>query len=434
MIAALFKEDFLHYVWQQQYFNKTDLVTAQNEAVVVLKPGYYNTNAGPDFTSARLRIGTEEWNGSVEIHVQASDWEKHAHQTDVKYNQVILHVVWENDQPACRTDGTFIPTLALRGRVPLHLINTYQQFLENRDEIPCRPFAPEVPDLVKTSMQERVRLERLEEKAGRVLALLAQTGNNWEETCYNWLLLNFGFKINQTGMHRLAVLLPYAVLRRHQHQLTTLEALILGQAGFLNPAPADDYVLHMLREFTYLGHKYALPPGLQRADWNFLRLRPANFPPVRLAQFAALLHQHPHLISDLLALDAIKNWQAYFEVKPSAYWQKHVMPGQESSRAPKGMGKSSINLLLINAVAPLLVAYGRYKNEESYVDKAIALLEQLPPEDNRITRLYTDLHFNHQTAADSQALLQLNQHYCVPRQCLQCRIGNYIFKPKQPAS
>jgi hypothetical protein len=192
-------------------------------------------------------------------------------------------------------------------------------------------------------------------------------------------------------------------------------------------------VLNLLREYTYLRHKYTLPTGLQRADWNFLRLRPANFPPVRLAQFAALLHRHPHLFSDLLALDSLKGWQAYFEVKPSAYWQKHVIPGQETSRASKGMGKSSIYLLLINAVAPLLVAYSRYKNNESYTDKAIALLEQLPPEDNYITRLYADLHFNHQTAADSQALLQLNQHYCVPRQCLQCRIGNYIFKPKQPA-
>ncbi len=431
-ITHLFREDFLHYVWQQQYFDKTDLQTTQQEAVVVLKPGYYNTDAGPDFTNARLRINTEEWNGSVEIHVQASDWEKHNHQTDPKYNQVILHVVWENNQPAQRADGTLIPTLELRGRVPLHLINTYQQFQENRDEIPCRPFAPEVPGLIKTSMQERVRMERLEEKAKRVITLLAQTGNNWEETCYTWLLSNFGFKINQVGMQRLAAVLPYSVLRRHQHQLPVLEALILGQAGFLDVASLDDYVKQMQKEFAYLRHKYALPTGLQRADWNFLRLRPANFPPVRLAQFAALLHKHAHLFSDLLAVDSIKNWQAYFEVKPSQYWQNHIIPGQKSDRAPKGIGKSSINLLLINMVAPLLVAYGRYKNEESYADKAISLLEQLPPEDNRITRLYTNLNFDHQSAADSQALLHLNQHYCVPRQCLQCRIGHYILKEKQP--
>ncbi|QNF33705.1 DUF2851 family protein [Adhaeribacter swui] len=424
----LFKEDFLHYVWQQQYFDKTGLVTTQNKAVVVLKPGYYNTDAGPDFTNARLRIGSEEWNGSVEIHVFASDWEKHTHQNDPKYNQVVLHVVWDNDKPVHRADGSEIPTLALRGRVPLHLINTYQQFLTNRHEIPCRPFAPEVPSLIKTSMQERVRMERLDEKAGRVLALLAQTGNNWEETCYAWLLSNFGFKINQVGMQRLAALLPYAVLRRHQHHLPTLEALILGQAGFLNLDTPDEYVRPLQQEFKYLRHKYSLAPGLHRADWNFLRLRPANFPPVRLAQFAALLHQHVHLFSDLLAANSFKEWQAYFEAKPSAYWQNHVIPGQESTRAPKGMGKSSIDLLLINAVAPLLVAYGRYKNDEVYVDKAIALLEQLPPEDNRITRLYTDLDFYHKTAADSQALLQLNQHYCVPRQCLHCRIGNYILK------
>ncbi|RDC64458.1 DUF2851 family protein [Adhaeribacter pallidiroseus] len=431
--AAPFKEDFLHYVWQQQYFDKTHLLTTQNETVVVLKPGYYNTDAGPDFTNARLKIGPEEWNGSVEIHVQASDWVKHSHQTDAKYNPVILHVVWENDQSAYRADGTQIPTIALRGRVPLHLINTYQQFFTNRDVIPCRPFAPEVPGLIKTSMQERVRMERLEEKAQRVLTVLHQTGNNWEETGYVWLLRNFGFKINQVGMQRLAAVLPYGVLRRHQHQLSALEALILGQAGLLEITNPDAYVAQQQKEFAYLRHKYALPTGLQRADWNFLRLRPANFPPVRLAQFAALLHQHPHLFSDLLAIHSVAGWQTYFEVKPSTYWQNHVVPGQKTSRAPKGIGKSSINLLLINAVAPLLVAYSRYKNDASYADKAIALLEQLPPEDNRVTRLYADLNFAHQSAADSQALLELNQQYCVPRQCLQCRIGNYIFKPKQPA-
>ncbi|QMU30061.1 DUF2851 family protein [Adhaeribacter radiodurans] len=428
-----FKEDFLHYVWQQQYFDKAGLVTSHKEELHVLKPGFYNTNAGPDFTDARLRIGAEEWNGSVEIHVYASDWEKHNHQTDPKYNQVILHVVWEDDKPAQRADGTVIPTIALRGRIPLHLVHTYQQFLENRDEIPCSPFAPQVPGLIKISMQERVRMERLQAKADRVLALLTVTQNNWEETCYAWLLSNFGFKINQTGMLRLAKVLPYTILRKHRHQLIALEALLFGQAGFLQPDAPDDYGRTLFQEFTFLQHKYALPAGLKRADWNFLRLRPANFPTVRLAQFAALLHQQEHLFANLLAADSITAWQGYFQVKSSEYWQTHVLLGQETRHAPKGLGKSSIHLLLINAVAPLLVAYGKYKNEDNYVEKAIALLEQLPPEDNRITRLYTGLNFYHQNAADSQALLQLNQLYCAPRNCLQCSIGNFILKKNQPA-
>lgn len=426
--AVPFKEDFLHYVWQQQYFDKTDLVTSQNEAIHVLKPGFYNTDAGPDFYSARLKIGAEEWNGSVEIHIKASDWDRHQHQTDPKYNQVILHVVWENDRPATRADGTAIPAIELRGRVPLHLVNTYRQFLENRGKIPCEPFLPQVPEIIKTAMQERVRMERLTDKAERVLALLARTGNDWEETAYAWLLSNFGFKINQNGMVRLATVLPYAILRRHRHQLPVLEALLLGQAGFLTENPADDYLIGQQKEFAYLRHKYNLPTGLQRSDWNFLRLRPANFPPVRLAQFAALLHRQEHLFANLLAIDSLSAWLSYFQAKPSEYWQMHVLPGQETRRSPKGLGKSSVQLLLINAVAPLLVAYGKYKNEDSYTEKAVALLEQLPPEDNHITRLYTDLDFYHQTAADSQALIQLNQLYCVPRKCLQCSIGNFILK------
>jgi hypothetical protein len=273
-----------------------------------------------------------------------------------------------------------------------------------------------------------VRLERLTTKADRVRGIFEVTGHDWEETAYKWLAASIGFKINQVGMERLAQALPYAILRRHRHQPTALEALLLGQAGFLPEPPPDEYITGLLREYTYLQHKYTLAQGLQRSDWNFLRLRPANFPTVRLAQWAALLHRHEHLFAALLELNSLKSALSFFQVPSSAYWQTHVLPGQVSPRSPKGMGKSSIALLLINAVAPLLVAYGQYKNDDSYTEKAILLLEQLPPEDNHITRLYTDLDFYHQTAADSQALLQLNQHYCVPRQCLHCSIGSFIFK------
>lgn len=430
--AASFQEDFLHYVWRHQYFDKTDLVTAQNEPVQVFKPGFYNTDAGPDFTGARLKIGLEEWNGSVEIHINASDWLRHGHQTDPKYDQVVLHVVWENDAIITRTNGSIIPTLALRGRIALPLVNTYRQFLHSSDRIPCQPFLPQVPGLIKTAMQERVRMERLTAKADRVLGIFESNGHDWEATTYAWLAANFGFKINQVGMERLAQALPYAVLRRHRHQLPALEALLLGQAGFLTALPPDDYLAGLQREYTYLHHKYTLPVGLQRADWKFLRLRPANFPPVRLAQLAALLHQHEHLFAALREITDLKTGQAFFQVTSSAYWQTHIMPGHVTTRSPKGIGKSSIYLMLINAVAPLLVAYGRYQNHEEYIDRAVQLLEQLPPEDNHITRLYTDLDFHHQTAADSQALLQLHQHYCAPRQCLQCSIGNYILKRNQP--
>lgn len=429
MTAAIpFKEDFLHYVWQHQYFDKSSLTTALGEPVQVLKTGFYNTDAGPDFHSARLKIGAEEWNGSVEIHLQASDWLKHGHQTNPKYDQVILHVVWENDTTITRTDGSVIPTVALRGRVSLHLVHTYQQFQENQHLIPCQPFLPQVPEVIKTAMQERVRMERLAVKAERVLHLLNTTGHDWEETGYQWLAASFGFKINQEGMTRLVRVLPYAVLRRHQHQLPALEALLLGQAGFLaEPAP-DAYRAHLQQEYTYLRHKYTLPPGLQRADWNFLRLRPANFPPVRLAQFAALLHQHEHLISPLLAAPDLKAWQAYFQVEVSGYRPAPGQSGRISPWVSQGLGKSSIQLLLVNAVAPLLAAYGQYKSSDTYAERAIQLLEQLPPEANHLTRLYADLAFHHQTAADSQALLQLHQQYCGPRRCLQCSVGNFILK------
>lgn len=426
--AVSFREEFLHYIWQHQYFSKTNLLTSQQEVILVFKPGYYNTNAGPDFSNARLQIGQEEWNGSVEIHIKASDWEKHQHHTDPKYNQVILHVVWENDKPATRADGSSIPAIELKGRISLHLVHTYQTFLESKGKIPCASFLPQVPDIIKTNMQERVRMERLTDKADRVLTLLQNSGNDWEETTYSWLLANFGFKINQAGMSKLASVLPFAILRRHQHQLLALEALLFGQAGFLTDSYSDEYLIKLKNEFSYLRHKYNLPDNLNRSDWNFLRLRPANFPTVRLAQLAALLHHQNFLFSNFLSIDTLNKWDAFFRATPSAYWQTHVLPNQKTNRTIKGLGKSSLYLLLINAVAPLLVAYGKYKNDESYTDKAIHLLEQLPPEDNHVTRLYVGLDFYHQTAADSQALLQLNHHYCVPRKCLQCSIGNFILK------
>jgi len=425
------KEDFLHYVWLHQYFDKQQLICSTGEAIQVIRTGLLNTNAGPDFLDAQVKIGQETWNGSVEVHLKASDWLRHQHQTDPRYDQVVLHVVWEDDQPLRRTDGSFIPTIALQERVQLNLLENYLNLKKEKPTIPCSPFINQVPGLPVMQMLDRVLIERLEQKARRITDLLQRNTQDWEETTYQALVSNFGFKINQVPFLQLSQLLPFAIIRKHSGQLWQLEALLYGQAGFLQDVPAeDDYLQKLQQEYIYLWHKYKLTAGMPVAAWNFLRLRPANFPTVRLAQLAALLQDKNHLFSLLLTLPDLPAYLRFLGSEVSPYWQKHYMPGRESKTLALEMGQESKINLLINTVVPLLFAFGRYHDKQELIDKAIALLESLPAEKNNITRIYTGLGLKNKAAADSQAYIQLNHSYCEPRHCLYCSVGHYILRTK----
>jgi len=425
------KEDFLHYVWLHQYFDKQYLVCATGEEVQVIRTGLLNTNAGPDFLDAQVKIGLETWNGSVEVHLKASDWLRHQHQTDTRYDQVVLHVVWENDQALERTDGSFIPTISLQDRVQPELLQNYLNLKKEKPTIPCGPFINLVPGLPVMQMLDRVLIERLEQKARRITDLLARNKQDWEETTYQALVSNFGFKINQDSFLQLSQILPFAIIRKHSGQLLQIEALFFGQAGFLQDIPDDDgYLLSLKKEFAYLQHKYKLPTGMRAADWNFLRLRPANFPTVRIAQLAALLHGKNHLFSIMLVLPKVQEYAEFLVNEISPYWQEHYMPGRESKVLAGKMGQESRINLIINTVVPLLFAYGRYHEKQELIDKAISLLESLPAEKNHITQIYTSLGLRNKAAADSQAFLQLNQGYCTPRNCLYCSVGHYILRTK----
>lgn len=423
------KEDFLHYVWQHQYFDKTGISTAVGEPVQVIRTGMHNTNAGPDFLNAQVKIGQETWSGAIEVHLKASDWLRHQHEQDARYDQVILHVVWENDQNLQRTDGSNIATVELQSRIAPGLLQAYNNLKKEKETIPCGPYINKVPGLPKLQMMDRVLMERLEQKAERIIGILERNNQDWETTAYEVLVGSFGFKINQEPFSRLTKILPLTILRKHRHQLFQLEALLFGQAGFLAQVPAEDEYLNGLRkEYQFLKHKYALAGELKTADWNFLRLRPANFPTVRLAQLAAFLHNKNHLFSELINIVTTPAYFDFFNGQLSAYWQSHYMPGRESKTLLKEMGQSSKALMLLNTVVPLLFAYGRRQGKQLLIDKAIQLLEQLKAEDNYITRVYTSLSQKNKSAADSQAYLQLYQHYCLPRKCLYCSIGHYLLK------
>ena len=426
------KEDFYHYVWQHQYFDKTALCTVDGEEIQVLQPGYPNADAGPDFLNARVRLGEVEWNGAVEIHLRASDWGRHQHQTDPKYDQVILHVVGAADAKVARTDGTGIATLALQARLAPELLARYEALMAAPPTapLPCAPLLGLVPEITRTMMVERALLERVERKATDVATLHQLLGQDWEATTYHLLMAAFGFQKNSEPLARLAKALPLSVLRRHRHDQRQLEALLFGQAGMLaenDETAADDYLRDLRQEHEFLLHKYQLgAAALAAHEWNYLRLRPANFPAVRLGQLAGLLHARPALFDALLTAQSVAALAEFFQAPAPEYWRTHFRPGR-AGKVP-ALGRASIELLITNVVVPLRVAYARHVDQPALVESSVALLAALPAEHNQYTDVYQALGFAHRSAADSQGLLALHKSYCAPRRCLHCSIGSKLVQ------
>jgi hypothetical protein len=425
------REDFLHYVWQHQYFDKTDLRTTDGEEIQVLRPGQRNADAGPDFLNARLRIGEVEWNGAVEIHIRASDWQRHNHQVDAKYDQVVLHVVHQADAAVHRTNGSLIPALPLAPRLGPDLLGRYEALMQAPPAatLPCAPLLNQVPQLVRTMMTERALLERIERKADTIAELHQHLAHDWEATAYHALAAAFGFQKNSEPLARLAKAVPLNILRRHRHDVRQLEALLFGQAGFLvenDETATDDYIRDRRQEHEFLRHKYGLGAvALATHEWNYLRLRPANFPAVRLGQLVGLLHRRPALFDALLTAQSVAALTEFFAGAPAPeYWRTHFRPGRPG-KVPS-LGKSSVDLLITNVVVPLRVAYARHVGEPALVETSITLLTELPAEHNQYTDLYQDLGFEHRSAADSQGLLALHKGYCEPRRCLHCAIGGKL--------
>lgn len=424
-------ESFLHYIWQFQYFHKGDLQTAEGDSLKVFQPGNQNANSGPDFSDARIKIGTLEWRGSIEIHIKASGWNDHHHSSDQAYEKVVLHVVWDNDKLIYRTDGTVMPTLELKHRVDMTLWNRYRKLFTSVDTIPCSSTWPKVPDIIKLSMLEKALMQRLEAKSLLVKTLITVSRNDWEETCYQLLCKSFGFKVNAEPMLQLGQLLPYKILRKHVDKPIQIEALLLGQAGFLEKVKEDEYTKLLIREHRLLSSKYRLESKQMKVvQWRFLRLRPANFPTVRLAQLAVLLSFHGNLFSKILECTSYEQLVEFFDVEQSEYWRHHYQPAKMAKATVPALGQSSIHNILVNTVAPLLVAYGQLKDEQSYVDRATEILQYLPAENNKITRQWLDLGYRVKSSFDTQGLIELFNNFCMKRRCLDCTIGTHIIKAK----
>jgi hypothetical protein len=421
------REDFLHYLWRTRRFNLENLKTTKGEAIVIQNFGEHNPNAGPDFLNATIRIGDMIWAGNVEMHVKASEWMQHGHQNDKAYNNVILHVVFEENEPILKENTEGVATLELRERIPEGIAQKYWSLMHNEHWIPCQQQFYTVSELTKTLWMERLLVERLEEKIEAIATSLDQNKMDWEETFYQFIARSFGAKVNAEPMEWLARSLPHRVLAKHKNNLFQVESLIFGQSGLLDKGFKDEYPTLLAKEHAFLSHKHQLTP-IETVAWKFSKLRPPNFPTIRLAQLASLIHQSSHLFSKILERDSVEAIKQLFDVKISSYWHDHYTFDTPSVLRPKTIGDDALNLIIINTIVPFLFYYGKLKKEDTIKDRAFAFLEQLKPESNNITDGWQRLGLEPQSAYNSQALIQLKNKYCDKKRCLECAIGNAIVK------
>ena len=324
------QESFLHFVWRFQYFERASLETTSGEALTIFDTGMHNTNSGPDFSHSRMAIKDIEWHGQVEIHIRSSDWQRHRHHVDPAYDNVILHVVWEDDRPVYHKDGTLLPTLVLQNKVSSRLINRYESLVQNLELVPCSSVLREISPITKLDMNEKALMSRLSNKTNQVLEVYHLHKGDWEQTTFQWLAANFGFKVNRDAFFSLGASMPYKLVAKHNHKLLELEALLFGQAGLLNiSAPRDAYEQALIEAYQFLAYKYQIEHKQMGAqEWKFLRLRPANFPTLRIAQFAALFHGKEQFFSRILEAQGIQAYHSIFEALPTAYWQRHYQFGK----------------------------------------------------------------------------------------------------------
>ncbi|MBJ6369531.1 DUF2851 family protein [Snuella sp. CAU 1569] len=419
------QEDFLHYLWRHKKFETTNLTTTSNEVVNVITTGVHNTNAGPDFFNAQLRIGEQVWAGNVEIHVKASDWYLHNHEQDNAYDNVILHVVWEHDTEIFRKDNTVIPTLELKHYVPIGILNKYKSLLTNKNKwINCEQDFASVDHFTLTNWLERLYFERLERKSETIEALLRSSKNDWEAVLFKMLARNFGLKVNGEAFFSLAKSVDFSVIRKVQGKQFALEALLFGQAGLLDFDVEEGYYLELKNEYQFLKRKFSLSNS--KVPVQFFRLRPHNFPTIRLSQLASLYHEHQQLFSKVMALQDLDAFYELFKVAASSFWNTHYTFHKTSRTASKILTKPFMELLFINTILPLKFCYAKHNGQTVDVE-IITAARRIASEKNSIVEAFNNLKTVSSSSMESQALIQLKEAYCSKNKCLQCAVGNALI-------
>ena len=425
----IFREDLLQYIWKFGLFDHQNLQTTVGEQVEIISAGLHQHHAGPDFYGAKIKIGNTLWAGSIEIHLKSSDWVKHLHQFDGAYNSVILHVVYHYDIDVQTADRQILPVLVLENRVSDELISRYQNFVFTQEvTFPCEKIIRFADVFTVENWLDRMLAERLERRSGLILNQLQKINNNWEELFYHLLAANFGFKLNALPFELLAKSLPLPILLKHRDNLYQTEALLFGQAGFLEDVLDDDYYLQLQKEYFFLQKKYHLEP-IDRFLWKFLRLRPLNFPTVRIAQFAAVFHHSGRFMAEIMEAKQPDDIHAVFTgIKPSVYWETHFHFGKISKPITKPIGRASAENIMTNTVSLLLFAYGQHSKSEKHTDNAIKMLQNLPYDRNNIIRKFKTSGVRIKSAAVSQAVIELKNNYCDKKRCLNCGIGIKLLK------
>ena len=428
-------EQLLHYCWKYKLFPLEPLVTADGQVVEVIDPGLHNRNSGPDFFNAKIKIGGTLWVGNVEIHDRATDWFRHGHDRDAAYDNVVLHVCGLIDGNIQTHSGNHPPQMQLT--VPPLVEQNYQQLLTTDSYPPCYRLIPSLKSLTVHAWMSALQTERLEQKTQAIDRRVELCDGSWEAAYFVTLARNYGFGINGDAFETWALNIPLNCVAHHRDDLFQVEAFFMGQAGLLEPdtipkyyledALKEGYFTRLRGEYQYLAHKFGLKP-MDVTLWRFLRLRPQNFPHIRIAQLANLYHQHRAGLSQLVECETVEQLQKLLETCVTPYWETHYTFGSTSCKTQKKLTVSSLNLLIINTAIPMLFAYGRHRSNQRLCDRAFDLLEQLRAENNHITRMWQQCGLDVHTAGDSQALIQLKNNYCDRKDCLRCRFGYEYLK------
>lgn len=421
------REDFLCYVWQHKLLNNNILKSSEQEDIEIIHPGTRNYDSGPDYTAAKIRIGRTIWAGNVEIHIKASDWIAHKHHKDPAYSNIILHVLYVDDTKNKHTHRVLpLPSLEIKNYIDNKIYNNFHRLINQKNWVACQNLVQNVNKIIISNWLNRLIIERLENKSEEIMHFLKYNNNNWEETFYYFLARNFGFKKNKTAFGMLAQRTPYKALGKHKNQLLQLEALLFGQAGFLNEDFEDVYPKTLKSEYFFLKKKYNLKP-LEKKLWKHSKLRPANFPCIRISQFSQLFHRSKKLFSELMNAKTLHEIHKHFEIECSPYWVKHYMFDKASIDKTKMLGEDSINNIIINTIIPFMFIYGKERLDKNLMERSLEFLSQLPPESNHIVRKWGVTGVNAHSAADSQALIELKKSYCISKKCLTCPVGHQII-------
>lgn len=417
-------EDFLYYVWQFRQY-RTPVFTVNGEEITVISPGTRNVDSGPDFFNCKLKIGDTIWAGNVEIHVKATDWFKHKHQYDDLFATIILHVVYENDLSANEETGS-VPVLELKDRINANALGKYTYLMKSRTWILCGSMIDDVDQFTIRTWIDRMLVDRFQYKSEEIFHLFHHTGSDWNAAFYAALATGMGFKVNKEAFTTLSRMLPLTILLKHIDDLFQIEALLYGTAGLLDENFRDDYPLALKKEYKFLAGKYNLR-NMDQMNWKYMRLRPGNFPTIRMAQFAMLLYKLKGQLIRLADQEGFSELRILHEISTSAYWETHYIFDKKTDAKIKHLGADSIDLLMVNVIAPFIFTYSRSKGDHEKAENALGLLNRIEPEKNKIITGWKQLGISAKNAAESQALIGLKNHFCEQKKCLNCAIGNFLL-------